>query len=446
MSKFVKRPASSSKNYALTEMRPSPRAGHSVVVVDDQTTTTVGVQRYMFVVGGYAKSGPLADVFRFDIKVSKWERVTAPPATRSPTTAASKKATTSTAKATPSPLPRLEFDCCCVGSDIYLFGGIQLDDFDNVLIYNDLWSFDTKKMRWSVLDEGSSVSERSSHSCTAVAGGGLIVYGGECMSAALPDSWLWHVEGRRWQRVGNREGPQPEPRSAHAACYIAESSALVIFGGITSVNGEIEHLNDLWCLDTAGGTAAADQWAWRSIVFQTGLAPSPRDLPMMLAARGGVLIMGGYGLEEKEEEDDDEEEEEALLVVQMDTVSLNNTHTEESDKNESDVVDVDSKTGGEDEEGSEVGLGYLCDAFFVDVAAASSRELACEDDALSRGSRYGPARRGARAVLLRGAHDEVLTFGGYDGEGFVGLTEILDLELLLLEPQPAVVAADLAIE
>lgn len=417
MSKFVTaapKRSVSSQGYAAVEMRPTPRAGHCMLVLEDGS----GAPKYLFVVGGYAKNGPLADVFRFDIAASKWERVAAagPPAKRPSSTAPR-------AKVAPSPLPRLEFDCCCMSSDIFLFGGIQMDEFDNVLIYNDMWSFDTIKMRWTVLDEGSLVSERSSHSFTTVASG-LVVFGGECMSMALSDAWLWRE--RAWRRVG-ASGPQPEARSAHAACYIAESSILAVFGGITSVDGEVAHLNDLWCMDTGG---AAEQWVWSNVVFQSGLAPSPRDLPMVIALRGGLLIMGGYGLEEKEDDEEVGGEEEPLSA-QIDNISLDNReHMNYSDNNgdAEDAASVDSKADGEDED--EVELGYLCDAFFVDVAAASSRELPCGDEALSRGSSYGPARRGARAVLLA---EEVLTFGGYDGEGFVGFAEVLHAGRLLAE-------------
>jgi N-acetylneuraminic acid mutarotase len=128
MSSFIKR---------TKETKPQGRAGH--LLLNDLKNKCI------YLIGGYNDEGPLDDIYRYDYKINKWTKLI------------------TTSKL--SPLPRLECDCCLINNDnsnVYLFGGVQNID-DQVLIYNDLWHFNTNKLTWICTAEETPVSERSGH-------------------------------------------------------------------------------------------------------------------------------------------------------------------------------------------------------------------------------------------------------------------------------------------
>ena len=72
---------------------------------------------------------------------------------------------------------------------------MQLDNNDDVLIYNDLWVFNIVNMKWTCLYEETPVPERNSYVCKCVLNDSnpysqsLIIHGGELMQKLHDDTW-----------------------------------------------------------------------------------------------------------------------------------------------------------------------------------------------------------------------------------------------------------------
>ena len=305
---------------------PGARAGHLFALAKSRHEA--------FLVGGYDEGGALADVWKYDLQTEQWHLLRDPaPQGRGRRGAAP----------APTPLPRMEYDGCCLGAEgglidigsgtvfssaaassvlpcrVYVFGGMQFDG-DQVLILNDLWYLDccAAEARWTLVSEECPCPERAGHVCVAISDSVMVVHGGDCMRP-LGDAWCYCATTNSWFPVGVSGGdsgmatgfPTPSPRSQHSAAYCCDLEAVAIFGGMTTVpsagGGRPEpiHLNDLWLLhcpmppSSAPLDAAwAASWRWTQVSC-AGIAPSPRDLPSVHYQPGlGLLILGGFGLSE----------------------------------------------------------------------------------------------------------------------------------------------------
>lgn len=344
---------------------PVSRSGHSFL---HSFTRSIGTQssesetgpkasEVHYVLGGYNDEGPLDDVYRYNPDGDTWTKLCIQKC--------------KVPKNAFPPLPRMDFDSCCINDKIYIFGGFQLED-EQVLILNDLWSLDVNKLCWKLIAEETPVSERAGHVVVSVGNDCFIVHGGEQMGRPFDDTWLYNTSTNQWKAVAtssnnknnnnkNKDNKdnnkdtanakywnKPCARSAHSAAFCPESNALVIFGGITvevpSQSSEPIHLNDLWILNI-DFTEDPAKWTWRAVSLNS-LAPSPRDLAGMVSIGDGILLInGGYGLKELESggvdmiEEDEEEEEEG------------EGGEEEDDDNDDDNNDDDDEEGEEGVEG-----------------------------------------------------------------------------------------------
>jgi hypothetical protein len=175
---------------------PVARAGHLLALAPSRQEA--------FLVGGYDEGGALADVWRYGIQTGHWHLL------RNPAPQGRGR------RPAPTPLPRMEYDGCCLGADVglihigsgtvfsaaaasatsalpcrvYVFGGMQFDG-DQVLILNDLWYLDccAAEARWTLVSEECPCSERAGHVCVAVSDRVMIVHGGDCMRP-LGDTWV----------------------------------------------------------------------------------------------------------------------------------------------------------------------------------------------------------------------------------------------------------------
>jgi hypothetical protein len=243
---------------------PESRSGHCFLGSDRDEA--------LYVIGGYTELGPKSDVWVYQPSTCLWQLLANEETSRQ------------------SPLPRFEFDGCVIGSIIYIFGGFQSDGMD-VSILNDLWMFNTEYQSWSLISEESSAPERSGHVVVAIDNGKFIVHGGTCM-CPRNDLWVYDTGTKNWLEI--RCDNAPCARSMHSAVYCKESKSLAIFGGVTQQGNDPNdlsptYLNDLWIMnfDDIG-------CRWSMVEYQ-GLAPSPRDLPAMVAIGDGIIIFGGFG-------------------------------------------------------------------------------------------------------------------------------------------------------
>jgi hypothetical protein len=308
---------------------------------------------------------------------------------------------------------------------LFVLGGMESDG-EQVLIYNDLWRLDLTTGGWTMVTEECPLAERMGHVCVGVDGTHMLVHGGECMGRCFDDVWLYNATSNAWTLIevasgGATNAAVPVARCAHSACFLQETSTLLIFGGYTMEDGEPVYLNDLWALDLSrlaqGGGGAME---WRQVTcVDDGISPSPRDQPALMtlppavgagagggAGRGGmhrVFIGGGYGLSEVGE------------IAESDAVAMD-TDTD----NEAGVA---VGGGGGEDEGVE--LGYLNDCWLVELdlvaAKAVYTELWTDSDegkaAAALWSGTGNAgRRGCK--VLASADGGIVSFGGFTGEHF----------------------------
>jgi len=421
-------------------------------------TTSQGDE--IVLIGGYAEDGPLNDVWRFNSRTSTWSEIEI------------------TSSSSLNPLPRLEFAGCALGEQVLVFGGMQYDN-EQVLILNDLWTL--RGTNWSLLAEECPCAERAGHVCVAIDADRMLVHGGECMGTIFDDLWLFTASTNAWLRISPAAAVAaeagalsstswPAGRAAHSACYCPEISSIAIFGGYSSA--AMHYFNDLWLLPvtTAG---VGNQW---TLVTFDGIAPSPRDLPGLVCVNEKLIVMGGFGLSEVEHLDEEEEstlgggggsgggggeaqEESAstdLAAISLEEegggASVSTTAAASAPENEevkkSQASDVAKKTeeegedGEEEEDDDDVEMQYLSDTWLVNIKSPFTTEeiniadlLAVDEQQAAAAAGGGEpeeeqeqeapiARRGCKMVVT--SRGMVLAFGGFDGESFSGETELID--------------------
>jgi len=403
---------------------PSGRAGHAML---HHGAAALGNERIV-VVGGYNETGPLAEIWIYDLARNLWSEIMGGYANK-------------------GPLPRVDFDACILANKVYLFGGMETDG-EQALIYNDLWSFDLDSRRWTLLNEESPACERMGHVCVSVDNDHFLLHGGDCLGKAFSDLWLYTASSATWQRVHDHvtidannvvNFNAPCARSSHSACLISETRKLAVFGGMAPIDGELSHMNDFWLLDISAGCWNTAAWSWMRVEGSTGrqggpgpgqgqgpglaaaeeamnmsnehVFPSPRDMPAIVSVLTAVgpklVVLGGFGLQEVEEEEEEEEEEGGA----MDQEGQETKQSGSASK----AAAAAAKSG----EDSTIAVGYLGDLWTIDMAGTCT-ELDEDDVSFVSGSGEttvpawgsGGTKRGAKLVSTS---QGIISFGGFDG-------------------------------
>ena len=432
-------------SFVTKETIPSGRSGHTLL--NDIK------YKCIYLIGGYNDEGQLNDIYRYDYKLSKWTKLI------------------TTSKL--SPLPRLECDCCLINSDsgtsIYLFGGVQNID-DQVLIYNDLWHFNTNKITWICMAEETPVAERSGHVMCSISNNNFIIHGGECLGKWFDDTWLYDIKQKKWYSIAVN-GTKPIARSSHAITYCEDNNIIALFGGVTR-NGsqqEMVHLNDLWILDLKTNDNPRE-WFWQMINLR-GLCPSPRDLPAFMSiGNGKIIVMGGFGLEEMEAVYEDADVDDINMKTIDNEEGNNNNDNDNVEQMDEDEEGDEGEEDEEDEEGIElnsselekvtiddlnmdkmtialrtnenepdedededgiVEVTYLDDCWILDMNSKTSIEVDLAES-ITNGTTLIP-RRGMKITrIVDDLRDIIITFGGFDGSSFHDTNECIDTKKLLL--------------
>ncbi len=114
----------------------------------------------------------------------------------------------------------------------------------------EMWFFDGST--WSERPAGTTPLPLQGHGMVYdQALGRVVLFGGE--GAAIPpstrtvtsDIWLW--DGATWTK--RPSAGQPPPRGFMGLVYMADSRQILVFGGLTSANGQDVNLNDTWTYD-----------------------------------------------------------------------------------------------------------------------------------------------------------------------------------------------------
>jgi hypothetical protein len=114
----------------------------------------------------------------------------------------------------------------------------------------------------------------------------MIVHGGMCGDMVMGDVWSLDLVAGAWRRERTRGKTPPRARAFHAAAMMPSRARMFIFGGRA---GDGTLLNDLHYLDLT-------TMSWSQVRTGPGMpCPAPRESHTMVALRGDVLVMGGWG-------------------------------------------------------------------------------------------------------------------------------------------------------
>lgn len=214
---------------------PTPRGAHSAVLIGE----------HVYIFGGYGGVGyarrDFNDICRLHVPSMTWVRTEITGITGEP------------------PAPRSGHTAVACQSSMLVYGG-----WSSTAQYNDLWSFDTEKMAWSIVDTGSSKhSLRWNHTAISVAAvphWQVFIYGGSgapdptadvpAASKAggdrdkgsyLADMLLLNTGTMQLKDVGDETstantwgpvgGAVPRARADASMVYDAASKRVVVFGG-----------------------------------------------------------------------------------------------------------------------------------------------------------------------------------------------------------------------
>jgi hypothetical protein len=132
------------------------------------------------------------------------------------------------------------------GQFAYLFGGR-----DGTAVHGDTWRYDLAADTWSQLEPASSPPARFGHEAVWVEGVGLVVVAGQAGSAFFNDLWAYEPERNGWTELP-ANGAIPTPRYGTCAA-LGPDGRLWISHGFTS---EGTRFSDTRAYDFASGTWA----------------------------------------------------------------------------------------------------------------------------------------------------------------------------------------------
>ena len=137
------------------------------------------------------------------------------------------------------PEPRGGHAACCVGTDLYVFGGAN-----DVEQFGDLYRYDFVANTWTRLKQrGTKPSGRSGHAACALGDGQVLAFGGHNGHRALSDIYVLDLATWAWRE---RKVPTGHPlaRSGHTVTLAGEARFLIC-GGFSRTG----FINDVHALD-----------------------------------------------------------------------------------------------------------------------------------------------------------------------------------------------------
>ena len=203
--------------------------------------------------------------------------------------------------ATPLPWPhpsgrahhQLVYDAEC--DRIYLFGGSIGDYMDPANATNDVWSYEPTTNTWSEMTPWSGPQPMSAVAAAYDAeskrvilfGGGITrrpITDADAEHRALEETWVYDCNTDTWTEMAKG----PPRRLGHQMVYHTDSDRIMVFGG----HGVGHGMNDIWAYDFN-----MDTWA----EMEPGTSPPPRYYHSMAydIESDKVLVWGGADLPDK---------------------------------------------------------------------------------------------------------------------------------------------------
>ncbi|GBG80044.1 hypothetical protein CBR_g30411 [Chara braunii] len=244
---------------------PSPRSGHSAVVVNGSM---------LVVFGGLRDSKFLGDVVVLDIANKTWFH----PECRG-----------GGPEGEVGPGPRAFHVAVSIDCHMFIFGGRS-----GRKRQGDFWMLDTDTWQWVELTGyGDLPPPRDFAAGVSAGNGNLVICGGSDGNKWTSDVYVLNTISLEWTLVRGAS-PMPPPRCAHAAVMVENrhstqsiETRLLMFGGRAGGGGPI--LGDLWVFK---GVAGEESPAWTKLTLP-GPVPAPRCGHSMTPSGTQVWVFGG---------------------------------------------------------------------------------------------------------------------------------------------------------
>jgi hypothetical protein len=143
--------------------------------------------------------------------------------------------------------------------NLWLFGGQGVDPAGGVLMYGDLWKYESGNRTWVHVSGLAAPSGRSYAATWTDAAGTLWLFGGRAIlpggaPVLLDDLWRFQPSTGAWTLLTGANQPAPSARMS-AASWLDSSGNLWLFGGYGEMAaGGPGQLNDLWRYSPAGNS------------------------------------------------------------------------------------------------------------------------------------------------------------------------------------------------
>ncbi|MFO1077210.1 MAG: kelch repeat-containing protein [Planctomycetota bacterium] len=171
-------------------------------------------------------------------------------------------------RSTGGPSPRIDAALAPLGTDMVLFGGLDVSYLPLYAMYDQTWRWNGQS--WTQAMPAHAPSPRYGHAMVAT-GGTILLFGGVATTGLAGDTWRY--DGVDWTEL--QPIASPSPRTRPALAYDATRQRAVLFGGLVQ------------------STPMADTWEWDGqnwIVFSPTNQPFGGSWPMAAAPTGVTLL------------------------------------------------------------------------------------------------------------------------------------------------------------
>uniref|UniRef100_T1JFI7 Multiple epidermal growth factor-like domains protein 8 n=1 Tax=Strigamia maritima TaxID=126957 RepID=T1JFI7_STRMM len=195
-------------------LRLAPSAEHLASILPRMGHTLISDhERNLWLFGGYSLSrGPLNDMYKFDTKTYKWEKV-----------AINGRNANSVPRGRYFQASAFVWD----KREIYIYGGLSQTE-----ILDDFWKFNITSKKWTQLENTLQIPALAGHTLTLCGKDRMVLIGGFDIQYGFLDKFYeYDVNSAKWTML-NVSGATPTGLYGHTAVYSPRDYSIYVFGGI----------------------------------------------------------------------------------------------------------------------------------------------------------------------------------------------------------------------
>jgi len=207
----------------------------------------------------------------------------------------------------PVPQGRSSTACCVIGRQLLLFSG---EHTPRQPVDSNVYFFDLERRKWNVRSKGADEEKswpqgRVGHAGASV-GSRFIILGGRtgaAASATLSDVWILQADSAndesdpakwKWTQVTLAQDSAPTPALSYATATGGDGDKLYVFGGCTDDHGRSDQL---WELDVSNIDAARWKKLWphdNASAVDKNTSPCARGGPGLAVLGSSLYLYAGY--------------------------------------------------------------------------------------------------------------------------------------------------------